>query len=123
MDINEPNVMGLGHLKKTQEDRFKIHERAGLPVHQLRKVLDALYDGEPATAIWLTQIRAFYAKKKNITREHQLYLFLLRNELYGKRLVEFFENEDGFLNGMNYLVNRMDGRKYSLERIKIDEAL
>ena len=115
--------MGLGHLKKTQEDRFKIHERAGLPVHQLRKVLDALYDGEPATAIWLTQIRAFYAKKKNITREHQLYLFLLRNELYGKRLVEFFENEDGFLNGMNYLVNRMDGRKYSLERIKIDEAL
>jgi len=115
--------MDLSYLKKTQDDRFKIHEKMGLPVDKLRKVLDTLYDGEPATAIWLTQIRAFYVKKKNIGREHQLYLFLVRNGLTGTKLVEFFQNEEGFLNGMNLLINRMDGRKYSLETIKISEAL
>ena len=123
MDGNDANLIDLSHLKKTQEDRFKIHEHQGLPVHQLRKVLDALYDGEPDTAIWLTQIRAFYAKKKNLTREHQVYMWLLRNELYGKKLVEFFQNEEGFLNGMNLIINRIEGRKISMERIKIDEAL
>ena len=120
---DDPNVMDLSYLKKTQEDRFKIHEKAGLPVHQLRRVLDTLYDGVPDSAIWLTQIRAFYAKKKNITREHQVYMWLLKNELYGKKLVEFFENEEGFLNGMNIIINRIEGRKISMERIKIDEAL
>jgi len=116
------DVMDLSYLKKTQEDRFKIHERAGLPVDQLRKVLDTLYDGQPDTAIWLTQIRAFYAKKKNVHREHCVYLWLARNGLYGMKLVEFFQNEEGFLNGMNHIINRMEGRKVSLETIKIDEA-
>jgi hypothetical protein len=119
--MHEP--MDLSYLKKTQKDRFKIHEQQGLPVHQLRKVLDTLYDGEPATAIWLTQIRAFYVKKKNIGREHQVYLWLVRNKLIGKKLVEFFENEEGFLNGMNTIINRIEGRKLSMEKIKIDEAL
>ena len=75
------------------------------------------------TAIWLTQIRAFYSKKKNLTREHQVYLWLIRNGLTGQKLIEFFENEDGFLNGMNLIINRIEGRKISLERIKIDETL
>jgi hypothetical protein len=123
MDINDPNVMDLSHLKATQEDRFKIHQKMGLPVNELRRVLDTLYDGEMRTAIWLTQIRAFYSKKQNLTREHQVYLWLIRNELTGLRLVEFFENEDGFLNAMNLIINRIEGRKISLERIKIDEAL
>ena len=121
--FNDENVMDLSHLKKTQEDRFKIHERAGLPVAELRKVLDTLYDGLPETAIWLTQIRSFYAKKKNIDREHQVYLWLVRNGLHGRHLVEFFQNEEGFLNGMNLIINRIEGRKYSLETIKINEAL
>ena len=115
--------MDLADLKKTQENRFKLHEQQGLPVEQLRRVLDALYDGEPRTALWLTQIRAFYAKKKNITREHQVYLWLVRNNLRGLRLVEFFQNEEGFLNGMNLIINRIEGRKISMENIKIDEAL
>lgn len=121
--MKDNEVIDLSHLKKTQGDRFKAHERAGLPVHQLRKVLDTLYDGTPETAIWLTQIRAFYSKKKNIHREHSVYLWLVRNSLIGIKLVEFFENEDGFLNGMNIIINRIEGRKFSLEQIKINEAL
>ena len=120
--MNHDGVLDLSYLKKTQEDRFKIHESQGLPVEQLRRVLDTLYDGEPDTAIWLTQIRAFYVKKKNITREHSVYLWLVRNGLTGKKLVEFFQNEEGFLNAMNLIINRIEGRKVSLERIKIDEA-
>lgn len=119
----DENVMDLGYLKKTQEDRFKIHSLRGLPVDKLRRVLDALYDGIPATAMYLTQIRAFYAKKKNIGREHSVYLWLVRNKLTGLRLVDFFENEEGFLNGMNTIINRIEGRRLSLQRIKIDEAL
>lgn len=122
MKTFDDGVIDLSTLKKTQDERFKVHEQAGLPVHQLRTVLDFLYDGEPATAIWLTQIRAFYAKRSSITREHQVYLWLCRNKLQGKRLVEFFENEGGFLNGMNFIINRMEGRKTHMNNIKIDEA-
>ena len=120
---NDANVLDLSYLKQTQAKRFEAHKLAGLPVDKLRKVLDTLYDGQPATAIYLTQIRAFYAKKKNIHREHSVYLYMVRNGLIGLKLVEFFENEGGFLNGLNFLINRMDGRKYTLETIKIDEAL
>lgn len=119
-DIN--GILDLAYLKETQEQRFKAHELAGLPVHQLRVVLDTLYDGEQATALYLTQIRAFYMKKKNITREHQVYLWLVRNKLTGKKLIEFFENEGGFLNGLNKIINRIEARKLSIEKIKIDEA-
>jgi len=121
--MKDENVMDLSYLKKTQEDRLNIHRKMGLPVDQLRRVLDVLYDGNVGTAIWLTQIRAFYSKKENITREHQVYLWLVRNELTGSKLIDFFENEEGFLNGMNVIINRIEGRRYSLERIKIDEAL
>lgn len=121
--VNDEGVMDLSYLKKTQEDRFKIHEKMGLDVNELRRVLDTLYDGNMGTAIWLTQIRSFYSKKKNLTREHQVYLWLIRNKLVGQKLIEFFENEEGFLNGMNLIINRIEGRKISLERIKIDETL
>ena len=121
--MNDEGVIDLSYLKKTQDDRFKIHEKMGLNVYELRKVLDTLYDGEMGTALWLTQIRSFYSKKDNMTREHQVYLWLIKNRLTGRRLIEFFENEEGFLNGMNLIINRIEGRKISLERIKIDETL
>ena len=121
--MDDNGVMDLSYMKKTQKDRFDIHSRMGLPVDQLRRVLDTLYDGEMGTMIWLSQIRGFYAKKQNVTREHSVYMWLVRNELTGKKLIDFFENEEGFLNGMNLIINRIEGRKISLERIKIDEAL
>ena len=115
--------MDLSYLKKTQDERFAAHKRAGLPVDQLRRVLDTLYDGVLDNAMWLTKIRSFYVKKENITREHQVYLWLIRNGLTGVKLHQFFTDEGGFLSGMNLIINRMSGRKYSLDEIKIDEAL
>ena len=115
--------MDLTYLKKTQQKRFDSYKLQGLPVDQLRRVLDLLYDGTPATALWLSQVRAFYLKKENLSREHQVYLWLVRNGLTGTKLVEFFENEEGFLNGMNIIINRIEGRKFSLEKITLDEAL
>lgn len=90
---------------------------------ELRRVLDTLYDGEPDTMFWLAQIRAFYSKKKNVYREHAVYMFMVRQNIRGRKIIEFFNERGGFLNGMNWLINRMDGRKYSLETIKLDEAL
>lgn len=107
-------------IKQYQLDQYR---NQGLPVDQLRTLIETLYDGNNAAYFYLTRIRAFYTKKKNLYREHQVYLWLVRNKLTGQKLVEFFENEDGFLNGMNIIINRIEGRVYSMERIKIDEAL
>ena len=123
MDIRDADVLDLSYLKNKKEDTLNQYRMQGLPVDELRTVLDALYDGVPETAFWLTQIRAFYSKKNNLFREHSVYLYLIKNQLTGRRLVEFFKNEEGFLNGMNFIINRMEGRKFTLERIKIDEAL
>jgi hypothetical protein len=90
---------------------------------ELRQVLDKLYDGVPETAFWLSQIHAFYAKKQNRYREHAVYMFMVRQGIVGAKIIEFFNEQEGFLNGMNWLINRMDGTKYHLNKIKIDEAL
>ena len=95
-----------------------------LTVSQIRKVLDTLYDGEPQTTFWIFQIRSFYAKKDDRTREFAVYLWLIRNGITGRRLVEFFEMHNrSFLNGLNTIINRMEGRRYSSEAITIQEAL
>ena len=86
-------------------------------------VVSSLYDGYPQAALYLAKIRAFYCKKAKFDREHLVYAWLYRSNLKGKRLVEFFENEGNFLTGLNKIVNRIEGRKYSLETIKYDECL
>ena len=118
--MSKHKIYSMQNFKKKQLD---IYRRQGLPVDQLRTLLDNLYDGVPATMLYLAKIRAFYSKKDNIHREHQIYLWLSGNKLCGQKLVDFFEENDGFLGGLNLAVNRMDGRKYSLNTIKIDEAL
>lgn len=97
-------------------------EAEGLPVCQLRQVLNKLYDGTPTTMLYLSQIRGFYSKKKDMTREHLIYMELVRNKLTGTRLVQFFEEQGGFLSGLNWLVNKVEGNKYHQKTIKIDEA-
>ena len=89
---------------------------------QLKTVLRTLHNGCADATFWLCQINAFYAQKKNITREHRVYLWLIRNGLIGRSLCQFFENEGGFLNGLNHIINRIEGRKFTNEVIKIDEA-
>jgi len=92
-----------------------------LDKNQLRKVIDSIYDGESETFFWIMQIQAFYVKKANVFREQQVYLWCIKNKVTGKKFIEFF-NCHGFLNGLNFIVNKMDGRKYSQEKIKINEA-
>lgn len=89
--------------------------------YQLKNVLDRLYDGHKPNALWITRIRMFYVDKKDITREHKVYLFLIRNGLTGKRLDDFFNEQGNFLIAMNYICNKLDGRKFHKETIKADE--
>jgi len=89
---------------------------------ELYVVLNTLYNGHPDVAFWLCQIRAFYAKKKDITREHRVYLWLVRNGLIGQKLCNFFLENDGFINGLNVIINNIEGRRFTKENIKIDEA-
>lgn len=99
-----------------------LYKMQGLPVDQLRRVLDKLYDGVPETTLYLTKIHAFYATKKNMRREHQVYMWMVRNGLTGANLVAFFTDQSGFLGGLNHIVNRIEGKKYYKSDIKIDEA-
>lgn len=92
-----------------------------LNVFQLRKVLDSIYDGENKTFHYIMRIQSFYVKKKNKSREQQVYMWFIRNKITGKKFVEFFE-QYGFLEVMNHVVNRLDGRKFSNTNIKINEC-
>ena len=80
----------------------------------LRKVLDRLYDGEMGTSFYLLQCRNFPKY------EHQIYLWLDRNGLHGKKLIEFFQNESfshdgqGALNGINFIVRKITNNKFNV---------
>ena len=89
----------------------------------LRSLLSFLWDESPEALNYLLRIRAFYCKKENRNRELQSYAWLAKNKIIGKKLIEFFEEEGNFLSGMNKMINRIDGRKYSLNRIMYDECL
>lgn len=84
--------------------------RRRLEVTQLRKILDYLYDGIPETAMPLLQCR-------NFKQEHDIYLWLYRNQIKGKKLVEFFSNESntldgkGYLNAVNEIIRRIQREK------------
>lgn len=117
---NNDEILETDVLKRKAIEQASAH---ALKEWELRKVLDTLYDGIPETAFWLSQIHAFYAKKQNKYREHAVYMFMIKQGITGPKILEFFNEQGGFLNGLNWLINRMDGRKYSLETIKIDEAL
>lgn len=84
--------------------------RRRLEVTELRKVLDYLYDGNPATMMPLMQCR-------NFKQEHEIYVWLYRNGIKGKKLIEFFENESNTQDGKGYLnaINEI------LKRITIDK--
>lgn len=83
-----------------------------LSPERLRHVLDTLYDGEPGTAMPLFQCR-------NFREEHDIFLWLYRNNIKGKKLVEFFQNESktedgaGYLNAINEIVRRIRAEKFA----------
>ena len=88
---------------------------------QLRKLLDTIYDGHNETFFYIMQIQAFYVKKKSKRREQQVYLWCVRNKIVGENFVNFFK-ANGFLDGMNYIVNKLNGNKNFMNNIKIDEC-
>ncbi len=94
-----------------------------LNVLQLKKLLDYLFDGYLPCAEWLVKITTFYADKKDRSREHAVYLWLAKNQIIGKKIVEFFENEGSFLDGLNTAVNFIEGRPRAKQTIKADEML
>jgi hypothetical protein len=88
---------------------------------QLKFLLNRLYDGNDATIFYLLQLHAFYSKKKDKNREHSILLWLAKNGLTGQKLVDFFGQFEGsFLNGLNYIVSKIDRRN---RLININEAL
>jgi len=107
--------------KRKQEAKQNLDNLQGLPEHELRKVLDYLYDGYTPVASSLLQIRGFYHTKKNLFREHQVYLWLARNKLRGVKLVEFIENEGGIAASILKISNSID--KTHKKTLNKNEAL
>ena len=93
----------------------------GLSNIQIRKILDSIYDGETETFFYIMQIQSFYCKKQNKERELRVYLWFIKNKVTGKKFIEFFRRA-GFLEGLNHVVNRLDGRKHHSNIMKINEA-
>ena len=83
-----------------------------LDERRLRVVLDYLYDGHPGTMKHLLQCR-------NFREEHDIYLYFYRNGIKGKKLVEFFQNEsgtvdgEGSLNAINEVIKRIRAERFA----------
>lgn len=94
-----------------------------MPV-QLRKALDYLYDGHYPVFEYLIQIK-HYAQHRN----NQVLLWLCKNQIKGKKLVEFFQNERdsdmgrSVMNGCIHIFNKIDGTNRQVREISIDESI
>lgn len=84
-----------------------------------KKTLDYLYDGEPLTVMPLLFIQQNYKQWRDI------FNWLVKNEIRGKKLVEFFQNESpdggGVHMGVTHILSRLKGHKFSEVGIKSDE--
>lgn len=87
----------------------------GLNINQWRKLFETLCDGEQDAALPLTYMRQF---KDCIP----MYFWLRKNRVEGKRLVDFFK-EHGNLGAVQYMHDRMYGRKYSSEKMKVSDLV
>ncbi len=90
---------------------------------QMIKLLKSIHQGHQPCEEYLAKIACFYADKKSKGRQQAVLLWLRKNNLVGYRLVEFFKNEGSFLDGMNTIVNFIEGRPRSKRTIKADEML
>lgn len=89
-----------------------------LDEHQLRRVADWLYDGTPQVAHLMGQIRAF---KKG---DHIL-LWLVKNNIKGQRMIEFFQTESGdagnkgVLAGVAKALSYIEGHRLAAETLTV----
>lgn len=106
--------------KRKQLANKRLQATEGLPEGELRVVLDYLYDGHAPVMTHLLEIRGFYHTKKDLHREHQVYLWLAKNKLRGQKLVEFFKNEGGVLGVILKATNYIDNA--SRNKVNANEA-
>lgn len=86
----------------------------------LRTVVAYLYDGN------LKAMQALIFLKQ-YKQWPEMFIWLKNNQLTGKKLVEFFQNESpdggGYHMGATLIISRLDGMKHQERIIKIDELV
>lgn len=96
--------------------KYVANELAGL-----RQVLTHLYDGQQGA------FNALIFIKGNYKQWPEIFQWLKANKLYGKKLVEFFQNESpdggGYHLGVTLILARINGQKHSENIIKIDQLI
>ena len=100
------------------------HKIERLTRAQLRTLLDCLYDGEPQVAWYLYRVECQFI------RSHHIFMWLAKNNIKGKKILEFFKNQndnsggESILRGVTYILNQIDGlQKHFLENLKADELI
>lgn len=101
---------------KTLHMRYVTGELEGL-----RKVIAYLYDGNQDA------FNAILFIKSNYKQWPEMIKWLKDNKIYGKKLVELFQNESpdggGYHMGATYILSRIKGFKHGTIGIKADELL
>ena len=87
----------------------------------LRKVIEYLWQGDQ------NAFNALLFIKSNYKRWPEVIHWLKANNLRGKRLAEMFQNASpdggGYHLGVEYILARIDGKKFSVDGIKIDQLI
>lgn len=85
----------------------------------LKKIFNYLCDGEMEAA------NILYFLKSNYVQWRDMVVWLKRNNVRGKKLVQLFQNESpdggGYHMGATYILSRTKGLKHEVRGIKIDE--
>jgi len=85
----------------------------------LKKVMDYLYDGEQEC------FTIMYFIKQNYKQWQDILLWMYKNQLKGKKMIQMFQNESpdggGYHMGVMHIVSRLDGMKHEIRNIKLDE--
>ena len=86
-----------------------------------RSLIDYLWAGEQGA------FNAIYFLVGHYKEWEEMLVWLGRNRISGKSLVELFQNESpdggGYHMGATYILSRLKGLKHGLEGIKIDELI
>ena len=87
----------------------------GLSTHQWRTIFETLCDGDKNAVMPLTYIKQF---KDCI----EIFFWLRRNRVQGRKLVEFFRDK-GNLNAVQYIRGRVQGRRFTSEKLNASDLV
>lgn len=117
-------------LSKTLSKQFTIKDYNAQPkevkiklrrIVACRKLIEYLWAGDNEA------FNALYFIIESYKQWEEMLVWLGRNKLTGKRLVEFFQNESvdggGYHMGATHIISRLDGLKNTERIIKVDELL